>query len=78
MNKQKGESQARSLVKFFCFCISSDIMGAIIPIFLNCVKAYSHRLLLIFQFLVEYGVLFLSFSKVKVVITLLEFGILII
>lgn len=53
MNKQKGESQTRSLVKVLCFCISSDIMGAVIPIFLNCVKAYSHWLLLLFQFLVE-------------------------
>lgn len=53
MNKQKGESQTRSLVKVLCFRISSDIMGAVIPIFLNCVKAYSHWLLLLFQFLVE-------------------------
>ena len=28
MNKQKGESQNRSLVKFFWFYISSDKMGA--------------------------------------------------
>ena len=53
MNKQKGESQNRSLVKFFWFYISSDKMGAIIPIFLDRVEAYSRLLLLLFQFLVE-------------------------